>query len=150
MFAARFVLVVGGTAAYLALAVLGCGGLRPFFGNPARSALAVVTFALSVVALFAGGNLSSGVREDRGNRWVIVAIAVLSVLAGYLPAWTDREEIWTIDGDAIRWLGVTLFAAGGVLRVWPVFVLGSRFSGLVAIQPEHTLVTSGVYGVIRH
>jgi protein-S-isoprenylcysteine O-methyltransferase Ste14 len=29
-------------------------------------------------------------------------------------------------------------------------VLGPRFSGLVAIQPGHTLVTSGVYGVIRH
>jgi protein-S-isoprenylcysteine O-methyltransferase Ste14 len=36
------------------------------------------------------------------------------------------------------------------LRIWPVFVLGRRFSGLVAIQPGHTLVTSGVYGVIRH
>jgi protein-S-isoprenylcysteine O-methyltransferase Ste14 len=36
------------------------------------------------------------------------------------------------------------------LRVWPVFVLGNRFSGLVAIQPGHALVTSGVYGVIRH
>jgi protein-S-isoprenylcysteine O-methyltransferase Ste14 len=31
-----------------------------------------------------------------------------------------------------------------------VFVLGNRFSGLVAIQPGHTLVTSGIYGVIRH
>jgi protein-S-isoprenylcysteine O-methyltransferase Ste14 len=29
-------------------------------------------------------------------------------------------------------------------------VLGDRFSGLVAIQPGHTLVTRGVYGVIRH
>jgi protein-S-isoprenylcysteine O-methyltransferase Ste14 len=29
-------------------------------------------------------------------------------------------------------------------------VLGHRFSGLVAIQPGHTLVTSGVYSVIRH
>jgi protein-S-isoprenylcysteine O-methyltransferase Ste14 len=29
-------------------------------------------------------------------------------------------------------------------------VLGRRFSGLVAIQPGHTLVTSGIYGVIRH
>jgi len=34
--------------------------------------------------------------------------------------------------------------------MWPVFVLGHRFSGLVAIQSGHTLVTSGVYGVIRH
>jgi protein-S-isoprenylcysteine O-methyltransferase Ste14 len=51
--------------------------------------------------VLAGGNLSSGVREDRGNRWV--------------------------------------FAAFGV-----------RFSGLVAIQPGHRLVTGGIYGVIRH
>jgi protein-S-isoprenylcysteine O-methyltransferase Ste14 len=29
-------------------------------------------------------------------------------------------------------------------------VLGHRFSGLVAIQPGHTLVTGGVYGIIRH
>jgi protein-S-isoprenylcysteine O-methyltransferase Ste14 len=29
-------------------------------------------------------------------------------------------------------------------------VLGHRFSGLVAIQPGHTLVTGGVYSVIRH
>ena len=29
-------------------------------------------------------------------------------------------------------------------------MLGHRFSGLVAIQPGHTLVTSGIYSVIRH
>ena len=27
---------------------------------------------------------------------------------------------------------------------------GRRFSGLVAIQPDHRLVTGGIYGVIRH
>jgi protein-S-isoprenylcysteine O-methyltransferase Ste14 len=43
-----------------------------------------------------------------------------------------------------------LFTAGGALRLWPVFVLGHRFSGLVAIQPGHTLVTNGVYRIIRH
>ena len=48
------------------------------------------------------------------------------------------------------WLGVVLFAAGGALRIWPVFVLGHRFSGLVAIQPGHRLVTTGLYGVVRH
>jgi protein-S-isoprenylcysteine O-methyltransferase Ste14 len=36
------------------------------------------------------------------------------------------------------------------LRIWPVFVLGNRFSGLVAIQPGHTLVTTGIYGTIRN
>jgi protein-S-isoprenylcysteine O-methyltransferase Ste14 len=71
-------------------------------------------------------------------------------LATSLPAYTDQKEFWIIDGDAIRWLGVVLFAAGGALRIWPVFVLGRRFSGLVAIQPGHTLVTTGLYGVVRH
>jgi protein-S-isoprenylcysteine O-methyltransferase Ste14 len=75
---------------------------------------------------------------------------VITLLLVFLPPWSDRKGLWIIDGDAIRWLGVALFAAGGALRLWPVFVLGDRFSGLVAIQPGHRLVTSGVYGVIRH
>jgi protein-S-isoprenylcysteine O-methyltransferase Ste14 len=29
-------------------------------------------------------------------------------------------------------------------------VLGRRFSGLVAIQPGHALVTQGIYRVVRH
>ena len=137
-------------AAYLALAVVGWGGPAAFFAHPARIALTAVVFALAIASCFVGGNLSSGTREDRGNRWVLAAFAVISLLLGYVPAYDDRTELWTIDGDAVRWLGVVLFAAGGALRMWPVFVLGHRFSGLVAIQRGHTLVTHGVYGVIRH
>jgi protein-S-isoprenylcysteine O-methyltransferase Ste14 len=142
--------VIGATLAYLGLAVLGWGGFAAFFSHPARIALAIAVFLMAGVALFSGGNLSPGEREDRANRWVLVAFALIGLLSAYLPAYTDRNEIWTLDGDAIRWLGVVLFAAGGALRIWPVFVLGRRFSGLVAIQPGHELVTSGVYGVIRH
>ena len=148
--ALRLTLIIAGTAAYLGLAVLGWGGFAAFFSHPALIALSIVLFALSGAALFAGGNLSPGEREDRGNRWVLVAFALIGLLDAYLPAYTDRKEFWTLDGDTIRWLGVVLFAAGGALRIWPVFVLGRRFSGLVAIQPGHTLVTSGIYGLIRH
>lgn len=147
--AARFALVVLSTGAYLSLAILGWGGMA-FFSNPARIGLTIATFAMAVVALFAGGNLSSGVREDRGNRWVIPAFAIIGLLAGYLPAYADRIGFWTIDADTIRWFGVAIFAAGGALRIWPVFVLGRRFSGLVAIQSGHTLVTTGIYRVLRH
>lgn len=148
--ALRLTLIMIGTCAYAGLAILGWGGFRPFFSHPALIALMVVLFALSGVSFFAGGNLSPGVREARSNRWVLPMFGVIGFLNAYLPAYTDREELWTIDGDMIRWLGVALFAAGGALRIWPVFVLGNRFSGLAAIQPGHTLVTSGVYGVIRH
>jgi protein-S-isoprenylcysteine O-methyltransferase Ste14 len=138
------------TLAYLGLAILGWGGFAAFFSHPPLIAVAIIPLVLSSVAVFSGGNLSPGVREDRANRWVIAAFGLIGLLDAYLPAYTDRKEFWTLDGDAIRWLGVVLFAAGGGLRIWPVFVLGQRFSGLVAIQPGHTLVTSGVYGAIRH
>lgn len=138
------------TLAYLGLAILGWGGFEAFFSHPALTALAIVVLVLTGVALFSGGNLSPGEREDRANRWVLAVFALIGLLMAYVPAFTDRKEFWTIDGDTIRWLGVVLFAAGSSLRIWPVFVLGRRFSGLVAIQPGHTLVTSGVYGVIRH
>jgi protein-S-isoprenylcysteine O-methyltransferase Ste14 len=146
----RLAFIALGACAYVGLAVVGWGGFRPFFSHPALIGLLAVLFALSIVSFFAGGNLSPGVREARSNRWVIAVFAVIGFLNAYLPAYTDRKELWTIDGDTIRWLGVVLFAAGGALRIWPVFVLGQRFSGLVAIQFGHTLVTSGVYGVIRH
>jgi protein-S-isoprenylcysteine O-methyltransferase Ste14 len=138
------------TLAYLGLAILGWGGFAAFFSHPALIALTIVGFVLSGIALFSSGNLSSGEREDRANRWVLAVFGLIGLLMAYLPAYTDRKEFWTLDGDVIRWLGVALFAAGGALRIWPVFVLGRRFSGLVAIQPGHTLVTNGVYGVIRH
>ncbi len=146
----KWMLMVDGPAAYLGLAVLGSGGLAAFFARPAFIALAIVFAALVCASLFTVGNLSPGVREDRGNRWVLLVFGLIGLLDAYLPAYTDRRELWTIDGETMRWLGVALFAAGGALRIWPVFVLGRRFSGLVAIQPGHTLVTSGIYSVIRH
>jgi protein-S-isoprenylcysteine O-methyltransferase Ste14 len=138
------------TLAFLGLAILGWGGFAAFFSHPALAVVALTTLVLAVVGMFSSGNISPGEREDRGNRWVLVAFAVIGVLAAWLPAYLDRKDIWTIGGDTVRWIGVFLFIAGGVLRLWPVFVLGRRFSGLVAIQPGHTLVTTGVYAVIRH
>jgi len=141
---------IAGSLAYLALPILGWGGISPYFADPARTLAVVATMAMSVVAIFSGGNISAGEREDRSNRWVLVAFGVLGLLAGFLPAYTDRIGFWTIDGDAARWIGLALYIVGGTLRLWPVFVLGRRFSGLVAIQPGHTLVTTGIYGVIRN
>jgi protein-S-isoprenylcysteine O-methyltransferase Ste14 len=80
----------------------------------------------------------------------LIAFGIIGLLDGYVPAYTDRIGLWTIDDDTVRWLGVMVFAAGSVLRILPVFILGDRFSGLVAIQPGHTLVTNGIYSVIRH
>jgi protein-S-isoprenylcysteine O-methyltransferase Ste14 len=139
-----------GTILFLGLPVVGMGGFTAFFSHPPLIALALATVAMVVVALFSAGNLSPGEREDRANRWVITAFGVIGLLSAWLPAYTDRMDFWTIDGEGVRWLGVVLYVGGGALRLWPVFVLGRRFSGLVAIQPGHTLVTNGIYSIVRN
>jgi protein-S-isoprenylcysteine O-methyltransferase Ste14 len=147
---ARALSVLVGMVAYLGLAVAGWGGIQAYFAHPPLVALAIVLVAVSTAAFFAGGNLNRGETEDRSNRWVLIVFAVIGLLLGYLPAYTDRQEFWTLDGETLRWIGVALFGGGTVLRIWPVFVLGNRFSGLVAIQHGHALVTTGPYRFIRN
>jgi hypothetical protein len=113
----------------LGLAIFGWGGFAAFFSHPPLVAMTVATLVMTFTALFSGGNLSSGEREDRGNRWVLGAFSVLAMLLAYIPKYTDRNNLWTIDGDATRWTGFVVFVIGGALRLWPVFVLGRRFSG---------------------
>ena len=150
MSAVRFIAIGASMAAYLGVAVLGAGGAAAFFSQPALTGLTFVFAALGMTTFLAGGNMSSGEREDRSNRWVIPVFMALGLALAYLPAYTDRIDFWTIDGEVTRWVGVFLFAIGGALRLWPVFILGNRFSGLVAIQPGHRLVTTGIYSAIRH
>jgi len=144
------IIAIATTSAYVALAVIGAGGIKVFFDRPQFAAVALITLTLVLAALASQGGIRPGEREDRGNRWVLFVFFVVGLLDGYLPAYTDRIGFWVLDGDPLRWFGVLLFAAGGALRLWPVFVLGRRFSGLVAIQPGHALVTTGIYSRIRN
>ncbi|QHF38730.1 isoprenylcysteine carboxyl methyltransferase [Pseudomonas sp. S34] len=138
------------TLAYLALAIWGIGGFAAYFSHGSLVVVALATLIMAVASLFTEVNLSSGEREDRANRWVIPAFGVIGLLSGYLPAYTDRIDFWTFGGEGVRWLGALLFIVSGALRLWPVFVLGKRFSGLVAIQPDHRLVTEGIYRNLRN
>ena len=143
-------LAVASTLAYLALAMWALGGFAAFFAHGALVAVAIATLVMAIASLFTEGNLSSGKREDRANRWVIPAFGVIGIVSGFLPAYTDRIDVWTFGGEGVRWLGALLYIIGGALRLWPVFVLGNRFSGLVAIQPGHRLVTDGIYRNLRN
>jgi protein-S-isoprenylcysteine O-methyltransferase Ste14 len=147
------ILITGVLAAVIqfGLGIWGWGGWGAFFAHPAVQALAWVTLFFIIVAMFSGSSgLSSGQKEDRGDRWVLAAFMIIALLITYFSAYTDRIGFWTIDGDSMRWLGVAVCAVGSVLRLAPVFVLKNRFSGLVAIQKHHELETQGIYGLVRN
>jgi len=146
----RLALIIIGAASYLGLAVLGEGGLSHFLADSAVKSLAIVVLSATLLAFFAGGNVGSGVREDRSNRWVLSVFIVLTLADGYFPALCDRLGLWLFGGESIRWVGVAAVAIGCVLRIWPVFVLGNRFSAMVAIQVGHALVVDGPYRFVRN
>jgi protein-S-isoprenylcysteine O-methyltransferase Ste14 len=138
------------SAVFLGLAIVGRGGWNAFFAVPALRAITGATVLLVIAGLFTEISLSSGKREDAANRWVLWVFSVVGLALSFFPAYTDRVNFWTFGGDRVRWVGVALYVVGGVLRMYPVFVLKNRFSGLVAIQPGHQLVTSGIYSVVRN
>jgi protein-S-isoprenylcysteine O-methyltransferase Ste14 len=141
---------LAGVVLFVALSVLGWGSAWGFVAHPARAGMLVLTFVFSFVALAAPVSLSRGVREDpRGRRVFLPAAAGTLLLCWLLPT-LDRRDVLTLDGDTVRYLGLALFGIGCVLRIWPMFVLGHRFSGLVAIQPGHELETRGLYRHVRH
>jgi protein-S-isoprenylcysteine O-methyltransferase Ste14 len=151
--AAIAILITGllAVAIQFGIGIWGWGGWHAFFAHPALRVLAWVTIFFIVIAMFSGSSgLSSGQKEDRSDRWVLVAFLVIAMSAAYLSAYTDRIGLWTVDGDTVRWSGVAIVFIGSVLRLAPVFVLKNRFSGLVAIQAEHKLETHGLYSLVRN
>ncbi len=126
------------------------GGWNAFVSHPSLIALIVVTLVMLCVAPFSNVNLNSGEKEDRANRWVFILFSVIALASAIVPPYADRIGFWTIDGETTRWIGVAVYILGGALRLYPVFILGRRFSGLVAIQTDHKLETRGIYSVIRN
>lgn len=80
-----------------------------------------------------------------GNALVVAAIAkntLLVIAAGVLWSGVPRGGPF--------WLGWMVVAAALVLRLVALRQLGGMYSRGVEIRARHALVTSGVYGVVRH
>ena len=135
---------------FFGLVILGWGDLAGFFAHPARLLLVLVTILLTLLTLLAGANVSAGQREDVQNRWIFLPLSLAVLAFAFLPPYVDRHDLFTLDGDWVRYLGLTLYLLGGGLRTWAIWTLGPRFSALVVIQQNHHLETHGVYALIRH
>ena len=140
-----------GVIIQLGLTILAWGDWNSFFSHPARTWLVIGSFLLLIVAWFSGSSgISGGEKHSSASKTILYAFGVVILLLVLVPPYCERRDIWVIDGDAIRYSGLFLFFAGSILRLVGVFVLGRRFSGLVAIQPGHQLKTDGLYHYMRH
>jgi protein-S-isoprenylcysteine O-methyltransferase Ste14 len=140
-----------GLVIQIGLTILAWGDWNSFFAHPARTSLIVFSVALAVIVGFSGSSgLSTGKSYSPESKRIIFPIIVLSLVMIVVPPYCDRRDLFTIDGDMMRYLGLVVCIVGSVIRIAAVFALGHRFSGVVAIQPDHKLKTDGIYKDVRH
>jgi protein-S-isoprenylcysteine O-methyltransferase Ste14 len=90
-----------------------------------------------------------GRARDAGS----VAVLLACVAAGLVAATRlARLDAGALPGppEALAAAGLALMWAGLALRVWSIQHLGRLFSALVVIHPDHRLVTTGPYRLLRH
>ena len=96
--------------------------------------------------LFSGTSLGRGMFEQMlGRHGFSWSHSVLTLVMAWLPAYADRRDIATLDGDISRYTGLALLMLGCILRVGPMFELGPRFRPPWVKQEDHRLVTTGFY-----
>lgn len=95
-------------------------------------------------------------------------LAFAGVLCAQIPAMLRRIQIayeaWNPQSPLSRMgdflslpatdltliVGALIFVAGIALRVWSIRILGRLFTFEIGIRPEHKIIDSGPYSVIRH
>jgi protein-S-isoprenylcysteine O-methyltransferase Ste14 len=136
-------------AAILAWAL---GGFDRLLAHPRALAL-VSVWALSgaVLAWSAPARGRVSLARTPEARLGLLLLGLIPLAVAPLAALGERLQLWPLPGGAaLRWTGVVLAALGLGIRVTAMRRLGARFSPTLALQPAHTLETTGIYARVRH
>ncbi|MGI8560208.1 MAG: methyltransferase family protein [Luteimonas sp.] len=88
--------------------------------------------------------------RDAGTlRLLLVTIYTCVALAVWL-AGTDAAPFAPPVRVSLFWAGLAMMAAGMAFRAWSIRVLARFFTVDVTIRPDHRLVRSGPYRLLRH
>ncbi len=138
----------------LLLAGWGVDDVGGFVAHPARAGLLAVGLLGTVTALVLRLDLQvfrKGKRPVGRQRWLLAGLMVIGLSLGWFLPYGDRRGLLIFAGaDALRYLGLALYAGGNLLALVALRALGKQYSGYVTLQEDHQLVQTGIYGVIRH
>ena len=123
----------------------------PMLRNAALWALAPVLLAYADTPFRTFG------QRFRTVRWA-ERLVLFSVELNLLLLWTLTKVFLQRDAalapagweTSMAMTGVALAWLGSAFAVWARVALGRVFSGTFALRPDHPLVTSGPYAIVRH
>lgn len=100
---------------------------------------------------------ASGEKLDRRQEGTFILLTLRPIAAvrmAALVAWVIDPQWMTWSSVALpvwlRWAGVGLGAATGVLLIWTFRSLGKNLTDTVVTRREHALITTGPYRWVRH
>jgi protein-S-isoprenylcysteine O-methyltransferase Ste14 len=143
-------IVIASAAIFMGLPAWGWGSFSGFVDHPARVGACLVIVLASLAVLFSGTSLGRGLVADARTPWILLLVFGFTMVMAWLPAYADRRDIATLDGDFSRYIGLALLILGCILRVGPMFELGPRFRPPWIKQEDHRLVTTGFYRYVRN
>ncbi len=149
--------VVVGAALFAGLPLVswGLADVQGFISNPARLSYLVVVLLLQLFVTWkfpgAGRSQSKGRQLVQRQRLAVILLQVLTLGIIIVAPFSDRHQIGVLNAlNAVRFVGVALFAVGFSAMNWSAASLGKQFSIQVTLQADHQLITGGPYQYIRH
>ena len=136
---------------FLLLMVMGWGSWAGFFAHPVRVGVVVLHLIMIPVMTFSTSGRSKGLEHAPDWRPFFPLLMFHSLFTAFVMPYMDARDLWVLPGgDALRWTGFVVLSLGVALRLGPMLELGRRFVSVVALQPGHSLHTSGFYTWVRH
>ena len=136
---------------FLLLMVLAWGSWSGFVASPVRVGVILLHLAMIPVMTLGTSGRSKGLEHAPDWKPFFPLLVFHSLFTAIAMPYLDARDLLVLPGgDSTRWAGLVLLTAGVVLRLGPMLALGRRFASVVALQPDHTLTTTGFYARLRH
>ncbi len=136
---------------FLLLMVLAWGSWSGFVASAVRVGVIVIHLLMLPVMALATSGRSRGLEHAPDWKPFFPLLAAHSLFTAWVMPYMDARDLWVLPGgEATRWTGFVVLAAGAALRVGPMLALGRRFVSVVALQEDHALCTTGLYARVRH
>ena len=136
---------------FLLLMVMAWGSWDGFFAHPVRVGVVALHLVMIPVMTLSTSGRSKGLKHSADWKPFFPLLMFHSLFTAWVMPYMDARDLWVLPGgDALRWAGLVVLAAGVALRLGPMLELGRRFVSVVALQREHTLHTRGFYELVRH
>lgn len=136
---------------FLLLMVLAWGSWSGFVASPVRVGVIVLHLLMIPVMTLSTSGRSKGLEHAPDWKPFFPLLVGHSLFTAWVMPYMDARDLGALPGGEVtRWAGLVVLTAGVALRLGPMLALGRRFASVVALQPDHTLTTTGFYARVRH